>query len=142
MSPLAGGVLKASALVLRIRQKPDVLHVVTYHGRKVLFRREDEMALREVLVNQEYSFLAERLSAIHAPIILDVGAHIGTFAIWVLTVNPQARLLSIEADPATYQLIKANSDALAKQGMKWGYCTAQPQNATNRRFVCLTADRL
>lgn len=51
-------------------------------------------ALKEVFVDQEYAFVADYLSDLSSSIILDVGAHTGTFALSVYSVVPNARIVS------------------------------------------------
>lgn len=108
LSPLTGSLLGAACLVFSMRFRPDRVHSVTYNGKVLVFRAVDEMALREVLVDNEYGFLRERLVGIAAPKVLDVGAHIGTFAIWLASVNERAALTCVEADPATVFLTRRN----------------------------------
>lgn len=110
LSPLAGGMLGAALLVLRIRMRPAGVHSAAYNGKPVLFRAADEMALREVLIDKEYDFLGERLKSIPAPKVIDIGAHIGTFAIWLAGVNAAAKVTCVEADPSTFELTQRNID--------------------------------
>jgi len=49
---------------------------------------------------------------------LDIGAHIGTFALWILSVNKAASIFSIEPDMQTYVLLNQNI-SLNKQAMNW-----------------------
>lgn len=111
LSPIAGGPLGAALLMLHIRARPDGVHSAAYNGKPVLFRSADEMALREVLIDKEYDFIGERLKAIPAPRVIDIGAHIGTFAIWLAGVNAAAALTCVEADPATFALTERNLGA-------------------------------
>lgn len=119
MTPLAGGFMQAAAVLVRIRWDRNAVQSVPYGVGSVSFRGHDEQALREVLVDREYTFLTDLLAASPAPTILDLGAHIGTFAIWSLGVNPKARVFSIEADPGTYRVAEWNVAAFAKQGADW-----------------------
>jgi len=80
-----------------------------FNDYKFYFRGCDISALKEVLVDEEYHFLQNSLKNIHKPIILDIGAHIGTFALWCLKQNPNAKILSVEADPKTYKILEKNS---------------------------------
>ena len=54
--------------------------------REALVRKEQDSAAvvlsAEVFVDQEYAFLADYLSDLSSPIILEIGAHISTFAQW------------------------------------------------------------
>lgn len=108
LSPLAGGVLGAAKVVLGMRFSPNAVHTVHYRGLPIAFRLSDEQALKEVLIDEEYGFLADRLTTIDAPRILDIGAHIGTFALWATTVSSKVQITSVEADPATFDLLRRN----------------------------------
>lgn len=119
IKPFAGGVLPAIAILLRIRLDRNAIQSVSYGDTSVRFRGHDEQALYEVLVDEEYAFLADFIDSTPAPTILDVGAHIGTFAIWVFGVNAKAKVLSIEADPQTYRVTELNGTAFAKGGAEW-----------------------
>lgn len=119
LKPLAGGTLAAISIILRIRRDHTAIQSVLYRGKTVKFRGHDEQAIREVLIDEEYAFLSNFVESTPTPKILDVGAHIGTFAIWVFGVNANARVLSIEADPQTFQLTERNADTFANEGIEW-----------------------
>lgn len=119
ISSLAGGVIPAINLLLHIRRDQNAVQSVFYDGTPVSFRGHDEQALYEVLIDEEYAFLTDFLCSISKPTILDVGAHIGTFAIWAFAVNAKAHILSVEADPQTYRVTKLNNAAFVKEGAEW-----------------------
>lgn len=119
MTPLVGGPAIAISTLMRIRRDQEAIQPVFYDGNLVRFRGTDEQALREVLVDREYDFLTSFISGIPVPKILDIGAHIGTFAIWVFSVNPKARILSVEADPKTYRVTELNATTFIKKGADW-----------------------
>ncbi len=50
----------------------------------------------EVIVHESYSRIRDDLQNLKAPLILDAGANCGAFALWALSVNPQARVISFE----------------------------------------------
>lgn len=108
LRPLAGGYFGAASLVVKVRLAPSRIHTVAYNGKPVAFRTADELALREVLVDGEYGFLTKRLRDVDRPKVIDIGAHIGTFAIWLAAVRSSADLICVEADPATFQLTERN----------------------------------
>lgn len=113
---LTGGHFGAVVLILKIRLAPKHIHTIVYHGKPVAFRSADELALREVLVNEEYDFLTERLRGIAKPRVIDLGAHIGTFAIWLATLCPAANVICVEPDPETLELTKRNWKHLGLAG--------------------------
>lgn len=119
MAPFTGGFFLAVALLFRIRRDQSVIQSVSYGGIVVKFRGYDEQALYEVLVDEEYNFLSDFLGSTSVPLVLDVGAHIGTFAIWVFGSNEKAQVLSVEADPETYRVTELNCTAFVKEGADW-----------------------
>lgn len=119
LAPLAGGPIKAAQLIWAIRRSPQDTFSIIYSGRPVRFRATDEQALYEVFTDQEYAFAAHILKGNHQPTVLDIGAHIGTFATWVLSINPHARIVSLEADPETYAIIHENSTLPSNKESFW-----------------------
>lgn len=97
----------------------DHVGVGRYRGTDIVFRGLDTMAIKEVLIDMEYAKVVSRLAAIDAPVVLDIGAHIGLFSLSVLKESPRARVLSVEADPQTYGILIRNVDALRAQGADW-----------------------
>ena len=109
-SRLTGGWSRAIRIILAIKMRPDVKHSVVWKAHRIYFRGKDEQALKEVLVDDEYAFLDPLLHSIESPRILDVGAHIGTFAAWCLDRNRHCQILSLEADPDTAGLTLINAE--------------------------------
>jgi len=107
--PLAGSLPGALWLVLKRKHNPDALLTAQFNGKPLRFRGTDSNALFEVFHEKEYGFLDPIISASKFPIIIDVGAHIGTFALWVLDRNPSAHILSVEADPQTFVVLEKNN---------------------------------
>ena len=78
-------------------------------GRRVVVRHgtEDAWVVGEVFAERLYAFpepVERELS--QAPSVLDLGAHIGTFALWAHTRRPAARVHSVEADPANAAVLR------------------------------------
>ena len=90
-----------------------------YLGTPMSFRGMDVRAIKEVLVDREYAFALDRLAGVASPVILDVGAHIGLFALWLLKAIPDARVQSIEADPQTYAVLLSNIADARTDCVKW-----------------------
>ena len=110
--------LTALWLVFRIRISREGPHKVRYNGHPIYFRARDQQVLKEVLVDREYSFI-DVLDSSHPPArILDVGAHIGTFALWCASRAPAARILCIEANPGTFRILRRNVEQWSYAGMK------------------------
>jgi FkbM family methyltransferase len=99
------------------------LKVVLRHG------STDIAALTEVLVLHEYEppALVAGVLANRRPLrVLDLGAHIGTFALWVLSKYPDAHVLSVEPEATNAAVLRA--------------CIAANQKATNWVAVEAAAD--
>lgn len=117
---LTGDWWRVIRIVLAIKLRPDARHSVIWKAHRIHFRGKDEQALKEVLVDDEYAFLNPLLDSIEAPRILDIGAHIGTFAIWSLDRNRRSRILSLEADPDTAGLTLVNSGSYEAWSVQHG----------------------
>lgn len=87
-----------------------------YYGYNFTFRGCDLSALKEVFIDQEYEFLKDILTTDKPPVILDVGAHIGTFSLWALKTNPKAQIISVEASPNTFKIV---NDTAQKTQKNW-----------------------
>lgn len=90
------------------RFQPESRFAANYNGRHFALRGADLSALREVLHEEEYQFLSATLRNIEKPVVLDIGAHIGLFALWALQQNAQADVLSVEASPQTFPILSEN----------------------------------
>lgn len=119
ITPLAGSRLRALKLLVAIRLQEAGIHRANFAGRLVNFRTQDLQALREVLADLEYGFLARSLGEDSTPLVLDIGGHIGTLPIWLLSICPGARILSIEADPETFEILSRNAAAAVESGARW-----------------------
>jgi FkbM family methyltransferase len=71
-------------------------------------RKEDWVAVREVLVEDEYSCIQQLLPPDAKPRILDLGANIGSFALRVFQHSPAAHVVSVEAANDTFHLLETN----------------------------------
>ena len=133
LSPLAGGPLAALRLALRIRSDPEGPHAVRFGGREILFRARDEQVLREVLAEREYAVAAPSLGASESPRILDVGAHVGAFALWCLEQAPAARILCVEANPGTCELLRTNARRWSPPGERLRVAACRRRGAERNR---------
>lgn len=61
---------------------------------------------RETWVEGRYSI--PNLSIGKGGVIMDVGAHVGTFTIWAATKNPSARVIAAEPSPETLKYLRSN----------------------------------
>ncbi len=134
MKGLTGGRLSALRFWLSAARNLDNIGVGTYRGTDIVFRGLDTMAIKEVLVDMEYAKVVERLAAIDAPVVLDIGSHIGLFSLLVLKDNPRARVMSVEADPQTYDILIRNVAALRAQGADWEAINAAAWDEDGKRL--------
>lgn len=111
LTPLVHNAGSAASFLVKAKIRPDYIGKGAYQALPLHFRGCDISALREVFIDAEYNFLTPLLQNIKNPNILDIGAHIGTFSLWVLNVNPNADILSIEADPNTYKVLIQNIES-------------------------------
>jgi FkbM family methyltransferase len=119
MKEFTGSSLSALRFWLYASRNLDHVCVGAYQGTEIAFRGLDTMAIKEVLVDMEYANVVHRLVDLDAPVILDIGAHIGLFSLSVLKKKPRARVLSVEADPQTYSVLMRNIAALHANGANW-----------------------
>jgi len=71
-------------------------------------RKEDWIAIREVLVEDEYLCVERLIPKNSEPRVLDLGANIGSFALRVFLLCPNAQVASVEAAEDTFQILKDN----------------------------------
>jgi FkbM family methyltransferase len=111
--------IDAARLLVQIKKDPGAIRAIDYNNHTINLRGMDLNALFEVLSSREYDFASECVTSNDRPSILDVGSHIGGFAVWALSLNPSARVISVEADPATHAVTELNVRAWASQGADW-----------------------
>jgi FkbM family methyltransferase len=70
----------------------------------------DESVVAEIFDWREYRAAEEIIAGCQAP-ILDVGAHIGIFALYVRTLNPLVLILALEPEADNFALLKNNLEA-------------------------------
>lgn len=82
----------------------------TFHTGPLTFvaREEDWTGVREIFAEGEYEFLDSFLQDIDSPLVLDLGANIGGFALRAFRRWPQARVVSVEAAPDTFKILMQN----------------------------------
>lgn len=110
------------------------LGIGAYRGTELVFRGIDVRALKEVLVDCEYRAVLPRLAEIAAPVVLDVGAHIGLFSIWLLNERPNAVVWSVEANPRTYNVLARNVMAARAMGVRWETVNAAAWNEDGKEL--------
>lgn len=80
--------------------------------------RKDNLAQDLVIVNDVYHEDCYKLRIIpqvieNAKVVVDIGAHIGTFARLVHSLNPAAKIICVEACPENLEALRANAGAFA-----------------------------
>lgn len=71
-------------------------------------RREDWPGVREVLIDDEYSFIKQIIQPARELYILDLGANIGSFAIRFFSEYPLSQIASVEPAFDTFQILESN----------------------------------
>jgi FkbM family methyltransferase len=74
-------------------------------------RRADWGPVNTVLLEREYDFAKHLLKDNQQPIILDLGANIGTFSLFVFGIRPLAICHSVEASTDVYSMLDRNCRA-------------------------------
>ncbi len=113
------GYCRCFAYLILSKGKPNAVAKGKYRGIPFSFRKRDVSAVKEVLVKEEYGFLKDILQSKQNPIVFDIGAHIGLFAIWVFSVNPSAQIISVEASPGTFDILQKNRNGVDEGHFSW-----------------------
>lgn len=101
----------------------DVPVKLAWQGFRLSARGIDWPALQEVLIEGEYGALTPFLADKPAPVVLDLGANIGTFGLFVFSVARGATVHSYEPSEATFALLSGN--ASIDPGVDWrNHCAA------------------
>lgn len=81
-----------------------------FHFGQLLFavRRQDWVGVDEVLMDDEYLCVLPELESIQRPRILDLGANIGAFAMFVLRHKPESVIYSVEPAEDTFGILEQN----------------------------------
>ena len=108
-----GGPIPAIRHLVSVKMNRDVEGEARYGSSSFKFHPKDMSAIREVLADREYDFLAPVLAQYQRPVIVDAGAHIGLFALWCLNEAPNAYILSLEASERTFRTLSGNA------GSRW-----------------------
>lgn len=124
LSPYTGGMWPSLSFLLAASRDPEALCRGTFGPSELFFRGADIMALKEVMVDAEYECVLPRLRHTESPVVLDIGAHIGLFSLWLLKQCPRARIRSVEADPRTFGVLSQNVDRRRAAGALWDACNA------------------
>jgi FkbM family methyltransferase len=85
------------------------IKIAKYKNRKFFYREgsTDENCIKEVLINQSYKNRNVPFYVEKGEVWLDLGAHIGTFAIYAYTLGVK-EVICFEGNEHNYQLLKKN----------------------------------
>jgi len=67
----------------------------------------DESVFNEIFLEKDYRPVEEIIKRAKNPVI-DIGAHIGLFSIYVRTINPTVIIFAYEPEKANFQALKSN----------------------------------
>lgn len=77
----------------------------------------DWYAIEDVVVRDEYAFVAPLLHGLRRPVVVDLGANIGLFSLYVLRLAPDAVVHALEASPTTFEVLAENRRL--NPGLEW-----------------------
>jgi FkbM family methyltransferase len=96
-----------------------------YKGRTFFARPKDWPAIKSVLLEREYVFMNNMFKKDMQVSIIDIGANIGTFSLYMLSLYPRATIYSFEPSGETFcqlrtnMLLNSNSDWHVFQYALW-----------------------
>lgn len=121
LSPLMNGLIPSLLYIIRTRGQSAALRTANYKGFNFTFRRSDLPAVKEILHAGEYDFLEKLMDDNDSPYIYDLGGHIGLFGLRILSIKPMARVFSLEASPATFEVLEGNVKENQTKCPNWSY---------------------
>ncbi len=110
LSEITGNSISAVLYLLRMKICKSTVATGRCGENRFYFRKPDLSGVHEILISQEYNFLAPVLTSRKDSVILDCGAHIGLPVLWALTVNPDIKVWSVEASPDTFDILTRNKN--------------------------------
>jgi FkbM family methyltransferase len=100
------GLIKGIELIVKYKRRnaatiklPDIAHPITLRP-----HTSDIQVFHQIFINKEYDITLD-----HAPVyIIDGGANIGLFAIYIKNRFPDAKIICVEPDPENFKLLQQN----------------------------------
>lgn len=80
-----------------------------YNGRPLHARRSDWFSVQEVLLDEEYAVARSLLAGNDQPLVIDGGANIGAFSLYMLAKFPNALIHAYEPSEDTFAVLAANT---------------------------------
>lgn len=124
-----------NSFLLKFTQKKVILKYRSFYFQ---LRNKDLFSIHDTLIDQEYSFLISHFPKEQNLKVLDLGANVGSFAIFFASHFSKALIHSVELCPETYQILKENSKnhssfwSIRNQAI-WGI-SGQKGNSTDRVY--------
>ncbi|MFW2437769.1 MAG: FkbM family methyltransferase [Arenicellales bacterium] len=72
----------------------------------------------EIFLNNEYTPILKCIHGTASPSIVDLGANIGGFALFIFENFPEAKVVSVEAAPDTYEILRRNQEINPERNWK------------------------
>lgn len=92
--------------------------------RKGQYGEQDKNVVREVVQADGYKLDARHLMPLRPSLVIDIGAHIGSFAkMWHLR-NPAAKIVCVEVCPENWDILDVNTALIAS--VEHAACTYEP----------------
>lgn len=85
--------------------------IILPNNNKVIVRDISDLGTFQSSILDVYKDLAF-IKDIQNPVIFDIGANVGQFANAILTLNPNAKVISFEPDPQVFELLQKNTKNL------------------------------
>lgn len=91
-----------------LNSEPNYLATIRYPGGRFLCRKQDWFGIKEIFLDKEYLPVISCLGDAQSPVVVDLGANIGGFALFVFSYYRDAHVLSVEPAPDTFEILSEN----------------------------------
>lgn len=111
LHPYCNNPISAFHFAWHLHTNPTNLELLgKFHLGEMLFvaRPNDWVALEEVVLEGEYSLLELIFNGASPKLVVDIGANIGMFSMYVLSRWPSVKVFSVEASQQTYEVLERN----------------------------------
>lgn len=111
---------KAGFLAVRRRicREPDhIFHGLSIDRFPFKARYRDWLAIQEVIFEEEYRVVLELLEGKVRPVVVDGGANIGMFSLYLFSYFPFARVYAYEASSGAFRIL--NENRRLNPGLEW-----------------------
>ena len=87
-------------------------------GGRFICRKQDWFGIMEIFLNNEYTPILKCIHGTSSPSIVDLGANIGGFSLFIFENFPNAVVVSVEAAPDTYEILQRNQEINSERNWK------------------------